>query len=287
MTSATKLAVAELLRGCSVEVTPGDSQSIRLAGQMLAPATEVFIAYLPRSTPEQLVVCATELRRHGLTPVPHIVARAVSSAADLDRMLGRLVDEAGVERALVIAGDRDVAAGPFASSVEVLQSGAVQRSGIGKVFVSCYPEGHPRIDADALETARLAKIRAIQDAGLAGCFVSQFCFEERPILDLAHHMREQGSPLPYRIGLAGPASTATLVKYAMACGVGASVRALRERQGLARTMFGGFSPAALIEEIANARAAGDGIGIDGVHFFTFGALAKTADLVNALTKDHA
>ena len=41
-----------------------------------APGTEVFIASLPKGTPDQLVTAATQLRRSGVIPVPHIAARA-------------------------------------------------------------------------------------------------------------------------------------------------------------------------------------------------------------------
>ena len=55
----------------------------------------------------------------------------------------------------------------------------------------------------------------------------------------------------------------------MLCGVGTSLRALRERQGLARSAMGGETPEPLLTEIALAREAEPALGIDGVHFFTF------------------
>jgi methylenetetrahydrofolate reductase (NADPH) len=84
------------------------------------------------------------------------------------------------------------------------------------------------------------------------------------------------------VGIAGPASHATLLKFAMMCGVGASLRALRERGDFARNMLSGETPEALLTEIALAREAEPGLNIQGVHFFTFGSLIKTAQWVESV-----
>lgn len=277
-------AMAEMLRGFSIEVTPGAVGSAGSALALLPAGTETFIAYLPTSTPDQLVSAAELLQRAGMTPVPHIVARSFASAVELDRLLGRLGDRAGVTRVLIIAGDRDAVAGPYESSLQIIRSGILEKSGIRNVYVSCYPEGHPRIANDRLREARVGKLAAIKHAGLEGGLVSQFCFEASPIIALARGIRSGPCPAPYRVGVAGPATSATLLKYAMMCGVGASMRALRERQSLTRNLLGGATPELLIEQLARARNDEPDIGLDGVHFFTFGALAKTAELIASMTK---
>jgi methylenetetrahydrofolate reductase (NADPH) len=281
----TRQAAKALLQNFSIEVTPGDAKAIDAAAKLLPPGTETFIACLPKTTSEQMVSAAAQLQRAGMTPVPHIVARSFASASHLDTFLGRLSQDAKVERALVIAGDTDAVAGPFESSLQVIQTGYLQNRGIRSVYVSCYPEGHPRIGSERLEEARISKQAAIERAGLACGFISQFCFEPAPILALAHHMKRDGRNTPYRVGLAGPASSATLLKYAIMCGVGTSIRAIRERQGLTKNMLGGGSPEQLIGELALANAAPPGGGITGIHFFTFGAVAKTVDLIGGILGD--
>jgi methylenetetrahydrofolate reductase (NADPH) len=57
----------------------------------------------------------------------------------------------------------------------------------------------------------------------------------------------------------------------MRCGVGASLRALTERKSLASSFFGGETPDELLSFVALASAGEAGLGIEGVHFFTFGA----------------
>ena len=273
-------AVRSLLRGFSIEVTPGDVKSLDAASHLLPAGTEVFIASLPKGTPDQLVTAATQLRRSGVIPVPHIAARAYANLSGLDSALAQLSDRAGVDRVLLIAGDRENPAGAYESSLQVLQAGVLEKYGIKTLYVACYPEGHPRIADDVLEQQRIAKLEEASKRGLRIELVSQFCFEAAPIISFARHMRSSGAIVPsYRVGLAGPANSATLLKYAMMCGVGASIRALRERQSLAKTLLSGPTPEDLIETLALARHAEPNLGIDGLHFFTFGSLAMTATMI--------
>jgi methylenetetrahydrofolate reductase (NADPH) len=200
----------------------------------------------------------------------------------LDDMLARLSGEAGVDRAHIVGGDRDDPLGAFDSALQLLQTGLFAKYGITRIALACYPEGHPRIPDAVLEQARADKTREAESQGLSVWLVSQFAFEAAPIIGLARKMRAQGITDPYRVGIAGPASYTTLVKYAMMCGVGTSLRALRERQNLAKTMLTGETPEALLTEIALAREAEPSLGIAGIHFFTFGSLMKTAEWVESV-----
>ena len=270
-------SLKKLLRGYSAEVTSGDKKSIEAAGTMMEPGSEVFIAALPTDPPERLVLAAAQLKRLGLTPVPHIVARNTKNLEELDTSLGRLVNEAGVDRVLVLAGDRDKPTGDFNAALQILDTGLISKHGISKIFLSWYPEGHPRISDEALVAARAAKLQAAAKAGLDVTLVSQFCFESAPIIATAKLIRSEGVKQPLRVGVAGPASRASLLKYAMICGVGASMRALKERPA-ARSMLGD-TPEDLLVEVARAQAADPSLGITSVHFFTFASLASSAKFV--------
>ena len=279
MTSAEVIHL--LLRSFSVEITPGDSKSIDTAAAALPRGTETFIASLPKGRVDDVVDTAIRLGRSGIVPVPHLAARNLASEAVLDDLLRRLSNEAGVERALVIGGDRDEPAGPYDASLQILSSGLLQKHGIRKVYVSCYPEGHPRISDERLTAARAEKLAAAKDTGLAVGLVSQFCFEAPPIVQMARDLRQQGIHNSLRIGLAGPTSPTVLLKYALLCGVGPSIRALRERQSIAKNMMAGNSEE-LIADLADAQAAEPGLAIEGVHFFTFGSLSRTVEMLAQL-----
>lgn len=280
--SDARAALARLLENYSAELTTRDHKSLDAARDILRPQTRVFVAAMPRDTADDMIAAAIRLHKAGMVAIPHIVARNITDRAMLDDMLARLSGEAGVDRAHIVGGDRDDPLGTFDSALQLLQTGLFAKYGITRIALACYPEGHPRIPDDILEQARAEKTREAESQGLSVWLVSQFAFEAAPILGLARKMRAQGIDDPYRVGIAGPASHATLLKYALMCGVGASLRALRERQGLTRTMLTGETPEALLTEIAIAREAEPSLGIAGVHFFTFGSLMKTAEWVESI-----
>ena len=61
--------------------------------------------------------------------------------------------------------------------------------------------------------------------------VTQFCFESAPILQWIGELDNRGIDLPVIVGLAGPATPATLTKFALRCGIGNSIRAVRTQIG--------------------------------------------------------
>jgi methylenetetrahydrofolate reductase (NADPH) len=273
----TDRALSRLLAHYCTELTSRDHKSLDAAGQLLAPGSQVFIASLPGDTIDNLVAAAVQLRQSGLLPVPHIVARNTDSFASLDKTLSLLVERAGVDRCLVLGGDRDTPAGEFDSALQLIQTGLLQKHGIRKIALGCYPEGHPRISDAVLESALLAKLDAAKAADMEVWLVSQFCFDAAPILAMVRRLRSLGVSAPLQVGVAGPANRTTLIKYAMICGVGASLRVMKERQDMAKHLIAGETPEGLLQVVAAAQAADPALGISGVHFFTFGSLQKSAE----------
>jgi methylenetetrahydrofolate reductase (NADPH) len=285
MTAADPLrALAGLLRQYSTEVVARDRKAIEAAPDLLPPGAEVFIAAVPGESIDQRIAAATQLRNAGLTPVPHIVARNIANLEDADRVIGRLRDEAGVDRVLALGGDRDQPASELHCSQQLIESGLFQKHGVHSIFIACYPERHPQIADQVLEDARRTKLRVAAEAGLEVTLISQFCFEPAPIVALARRMRAQGTRAPYRVGVAGPADRATLVRYALMCGVGASLRALQQRQALARNLLAGETPEALLAEVGAAQMEDPTLNITGVHVFTFGGLARSAEWAERLRR---
>jgi len=292
MDSATNQEVgasvlADLLDRYSTEVTPGDRKSIDMAGQLLPPGTEVFVVSLSSDSAEHQIDAAVRLREAGIKPVPHIVARNIASRYDLDNLLRRLTVEAKVDRLLVLSGDRDKPAGDLKSSLQILESGLIEKYGIRSVAISAYPEGHPKISEAALLAARHAKLEVARRAGLAVTFVTQFCFDPAPIIGLARQLRAQGITEPLRVGVAGPASRASLLKFALLCGVGPSIRALKERPLSARNLLARDTPTALLTEIIRAQHLEPSLGIGGVHIFSFASIGAAANWVREVRERDA
>ncbi len=271
-----KAALSGILRNYSAEVTARDKKGLDAAAEMMAPGSEVFVAAIPGESVDRIVAACANIRKSGLEPVPHIVGRNIESKAALDELLARLAGEAGLKRALVLGGDRDKPEGEYHCSLQLIQTGLLQKHGVTRIGLAWYPEGHPRVDDKVLDEARAAKLKAAAEGGLDVWLVSQFCFDPKPVVALARRIRAEGVTAPLRVGVAGPAERSTLIKYALMCGVGASLRALKERQDLAKNVLTGETPESLLSEVAEAQQGQPSLGISGVHFFTFGALAKSA-----------
>ncbi len=182
-----------------------------------------------------------------------------------------------MDRALILGGDRDTAAGEFESGLQIIQTGLLEKHGIKRIAIGCYPEGHPRIADSVLDRAMIDKIAAANNAGLEIILISQVCFEAGPIIALAKRMRRDGITAPLRVGVAGPAKITTLLKYAAICGVGSSMRVLTQRSALARDLLGGETPETVLAQIAQAQSDDATLGVSGVHFFTFASLANSID----------
>jgi methylenetetrahydrofolate reductase (NADPH) len=276
-------SVAEMLRGYSIELNPRDSKAVESAQSRLTPGTEVFLTWIPGSDPMDLVAAAANLRRAGLIPFPHIGARHVESTSQLSRLITRLSSEAGVDRVLIIGGDRHKPAGPFDSSLAVMQSGLLQQAGITEIAVAGFPQGNPHIPEATLAEALAAKVCYARSAGLQISIVTQFCFEAAAIVAWVGHVRTMGIDIPVRIGLAGPSGLLTLTRYALRCGVGTSLRVVTENPSFAKLLVE-KGPEPVVQDLAVATGAGRGkspLGITGLHFFVFGGFNKTVDWIES------
>jgi methylenetetrahydrofolate reductase (NADPH) len=250
--------------------TPGDIEALRTC---IAAKTPIYVSAVPAHPLAMQIDTATSLAAAGFEPVPHIAARRFSSGAELDRHLGRLCDDAGVRRVLVIGGDIAAPAGPFFAAIEVIESGLLQSRGIVEVGIAAYPDGHPRLGATELDRALAAKVEAAAETGLAAHIVTQFGFSAPAILNWIGRLRDQGIDLPVRIGLAGPTTLSGLLRYARICGVTASAQGLMRHTGLARQLFGMVAPDSVLRPLADATAGRTDV---APHIFSFGGLAAAA-----------
>lgn len=269
-----------MLRDYSVELVPSAPKLIQSAIEHLPPRTLVSLTWVPGSNPIDMVAPAARLRRAGLFVMPHVGARHLQSRKQLEELAARLVGEAGVERVLIIGGDRSKPAGPFDSSLDVMRSGVFQRVGILRMAIAGFPEGNPHISPATLDAALAAKVTFAQREGIRLSLVTQFCFTAEPILSWLRGLRERGIDVPVRVGLAGPAGVITLLRYAVRCGVGNSMRVLTENPAFAKALLD-RGPEPILREMAAAVDPGswERLGITGFHFYLFGGLNRTLDWI--------
>lgn len=275
--------VAALAQGFSLEVSSRSARDLDACLTHLDKGSDVYINFIAGDDLGAKVRCAAALRASGFRPVPHIGARHLKSAAQLDDLLARLAGEAGVERALLIGGDAAAPAGPYDSSLAVLASGLLARHGFRGAGFAGYPEGHPRIAEPELKRALAEKLALAAEQGIEPFIVTQFCFDAAAVAAWLAGLHRDGIAAPVRVGLAGPANVATLVRYAIRCGVTNSIRALTGRADRFLRLVSDSAPDALVRGIAEDAAALRA-GVAGLHFFPFGGVAKTARWANALKR---
>jgi methylenetetrahydrofolate reductase (NADPH) len=108
---------------------------------------------------------------------------------------------------------------------------------------------------------------------------TQFCFEAGPVIDWVNRLQAEGINLPVHIGVAGPAKLQTLIKFAIACGVGPSLRVLQKRAMDVTKLLLPYEPTEFLTDLAAHKAANPGFGIKAVHFFPLGGIKTNAEWV--------
>jgi methylenetetrahydrofolate reductase (NADPH) len=267
--------IGAFLRNFSVEATRPKSADVQALAQALPTGTRVYLSAAPTHPAEDLVGEAAAIRTAGLEPVPHLAVRNFTGREQMASLLARFQNEAEVHHALVIGGDRADSAGPFATSLDLIESGLLQRHGIVHIGLAGHPEGHPRVATDVLDRALRSKIEAAEESGLVVDIVTQFSFDGDAILGWVRRLRDYGIETPVRIGLAGPTNLTTLLRYAQRCGVKASAGGLARHAGLLKHLFGVSAPDGLVRQLADA-AARHALGEVSAHFFSFGGIGATA-----------
>lgn len=272
-------ALHRFVSGFSIESTPRQLQGTGSLAGLLPPATRIYVPWLPRAAVAEAVRACRELAAEGFEPVPHVAARAIGSRAKLDEHLGRFAD-AGARALLLIAGDRRRAAGPFASTLAVLDTGLPERYGFHELGVAGHPEGHPVADEASLMRTLRRKQEYARQAGSTLWIVTQFAFTAAPVTAWLQRLQDEGVELPVRIGMPGPAKPQTLLRYALQCGVGSSSRLLARRPDAVARLLGRWTPATMLPPLAH-HAAGNRQ-VAGLHVFPFGGLLKSIDFFTKL-----
>jgi methylenetetrahydrofolate reductase (NADPH) len=258
-------------RDWSIEATRPSAAELAGLREVLRQGAAIYLSAVPSRPLAELAATAASVRSAGFEPVPHLAARGFATPQALDDFLGQLRREAGVRRVLLVGGDIDPP-GAFASALEVLESGLIELNGIEEIGIAGYPDGHPRIAEAALEAALRDKIEAARRARLRVHIVTQFCFEPEHLVAWLKRLRQCAVATPVQVGVIGPTSLPTLLRYAQRCGVRASARGLM-RSGFARALVGDANPDALIEALLRTDAE---IGDIAPHFFSFGGVLRTA-----------
>jgi methylenetetrahydrofolate reductase (NADPH) len=280
--AALKRAIVDFARNSSTEISTHDEGALPELAATLPAGTAVYVAHTPKATLAEVVGTAIKLQRLGFRASPHIVARRVESQQSLETGLQRLTAE-GVEQALLVAGDLAKPAGPYTSTLEIIDSGLLQKSSLKRLGVAGHPEGHKQV-ADEVLLAALRHKQAF--AGLTGLklhIATQFTFDADAIIAWDERLTKEGVTLPAHIGIAGPTPLPKLIKYAMACGVGASLNSvMKNMTAMAKLARLATTPDEMLTGLVRGGAAQGSSRIVQPHFYAFGGVSATARWIRAV-----
>lgn len=276
-------AVSAFLNGYSIEVMPRTAAKVEDFKALLPAGTRVYIAHIDGTSIEDMVATAKRLREDGFPVMPHFPARIIENAATLRDWVGRYT-EVGVDQALLLAGGVSKPKGEFHCSMQLLETGLFDKAGFKRLHVAGHPEGNKDIDPDGSDRNVMEALRWKQafsertDAQMA--LATQFAFEAEPVIKWVNRLAAEGIDLPVHIGVAGPAKLQTMIKFAVECGVGASLRVLQRRAMDMTKLLLPYEPDAFVTELAEHAAANPGFGIKQVHIFPLGGVKRGAEWAN-------
>ena len=285
-TPAPEAPVAEveaLLKDYSIEVMPRTAEKVEDFRALLPECTCVYIAHIDGTPIEDMVATAARLNADGFKVMPHFPARIIKDRATLADWIARYQGEADVRQALLLAGGVTTPAGEFSDSMQLMETGLYDKAGFTRLHVADHPEGNRDIDAvggrlnvdAALKWKNDFQTRTDAEMAIA----TQFAFDAQPIIEWADSLKAAGITLPIHIGIAGPAKLQTLIKFAIACGVGPSLKVLQKRAMDVTKLLLPYEPTDVISELAAHKAAHPDFNIIHVHLFPLGGIKTSATWV--------
>ncbi len=278
--AAPPAAVEALLKDYSIEVMPRTAEKVENFRDLLPEGTRVYIAHIEGTPIEEMVATAKRLAEGGYPVMPHFPARIIKDRATLADWIARYQGEAGVDQALLLAGGVAAPHGDYHSSMQLLESGEFGKAGFKRLHVAGHPEGNRDIDPsggmDNVSAALKWKQAFSETSDAKMALATQFAFEAGPIITWADGLKAAGIDLPIHIGIAGPAKLQTLIKFAIACGVGPSLKVLQKRAMDVTKLLLPYEPTDVIGQLAAHKAANPDFNITNVHFFPLGGIKANA-----------
>ena len=266
------------LNQASVEITAKQIEKIDLLKQQFAPGASVFVALIDAGDGAGQLTAVAALRSAGFNPIPHIPARFIIDQQDLARRLHEFVSQAMVTDVLVLGGGAPQPIGQYHCAMQLFETGEFQKAGIKRIGIAGHPEGNPDITKIHGEAMLLATLREkadwIKRNDFAGFIATQFLFDAAPLAHWATQLHDAGINLPIHVGVPGPASIKTLVKYAAMCGVGNSARFIRKQALNITKLLSVSEPTEFVDQLATLHFDKPELNIAAPHLYPFGGFDK-------------
>ncbi len=269
----------------SIEVMPRTLSKLTYIEDLWPKNTRVYIAHLEGTEITDMISTASRIKKAGYLPMPHFPARIIKDKAVLEQWVNKYA-EIGVNEALILAGGVNSPVGHFSNSMQLLATGLFEKYGFTRLHVAGHPEGNKDIDNDGTDKNIMKALKWKQDYSKDSEAImeitTQFFFESNLVINWANKILSNGITLPINIGIAGPAKLQTMIKFAISCGVGPSLRVLERRAKDITKLLFPFEPTTLLKELANHHANHPRNNIKGVHFFPLGGIEKSSDFIKNL-----
>tara|TARA_B110000196_G_scaffold62690_1_gene52381 strand:+ start:318 stop:1223 length:906 start_codon:yes stop_codon:yes gene_type:complete len=276
------------LNNFSIEVMPRTAAKIESFNDILPKNTRIYIAHIEGVPIQEMISTAKRIQSEGFVVIPHFPARIIENKVILEDWIKAYQEEANIDQALILAGGVDKPHGIFENSMQLVETELFSKYNFKNLYFAGHPEGNKDIDPDGTEknvTDALVwkqKLNERTDINLA--LTTQFCFDSKPVIKWANELNKNGINIPIHIGVAGPAKLQTLIKFSIACGVGASLKVLHKRAKDIKKLLLPFEPNDFLETLALHKKNNPDFNITNIHFFPLGGIKTTSNWIKNATR---
>lgn len=264
----------QLLEDFSLEMTGKDVPGLLEAAPSIPQGTRINVTFLGNEDFPARLVAIKAVADGGFVPVAHIAARRLSSQAQLEEFLTALHAQHTSTHVFSVGGDPSTPEGPYADALDLITTGLLQHYGAKEVSIAGYPEGHPDISDEELWAALTAKRAKLAAHGTTSAIITQFGFDDNPVVAWIEKVRAAGIDDEIRVGVPGPAGIKRLLSFAARFGV-ASSAGIAKKYGLSlANLMGTAGPDTFITSLATKLDPAKH-GVVKLHFYTFGGLTAT------------
>jgi methylenetetrahydrofolate reductase (NADPH) len=279
----------DFLTDFSIEVMPSTASKIENFKEILPQNTRVYIAHIEGVPIEEMVQTAKRISNEGFAVMPHFPARIIKNKSTLEEWIKTYQDEAGIDQALLLAGGATNPHGVFENSMQLVETELFEKYKFKNLHFAGHPEGNKDIDHDGssknVDEALLWKQKFNERTDIELAITTQFCFEADPVIKWANSLIDNGINMPIHIGVAGPAKLQTLIKFSIACGVGASLKVLQKRAKDVKKLLLPFEPNDFLETLAKHKKENPNFNISNIHFFPLGGINANAAWIKNATNN--
>ena len=247
----------------SLEIIP--KQTERITNLPKGIFGDIYIAYIPGDSYNNVVSASKYVIDKGYRPVPHVPARNILNEEELEIYISKLL-EIGVTKLLIIGGSGKKI-GIFDKTFDLFDTGIFNKYKFEQINIAGHPEGNP-YDKNS-DVNLLKKCEWIIKNEFKCSIVTQWTFDVRKTNDWIKNIRADiklisDNYFDLHLGIAGPAKIITLIKYAKICGVSASYMIAKNKNiGLKNLIK--HNPNEIIDGLKN---------YDNLHFFPFGGIKE-------------